>query len=83
MYLAKINVVLKNSILDPQGQAVLHALENLNYTSVKDVRIGKYIEVKIDFNNYQDAEKIVDEICRKLLSNPVMEKYYFTLEKIE
>lgn len=82
MYLAKINVVLKKSILDPQGQTVLHALENLNYYSVKEVRIGKYIEVKLDVEEQSVAEKIVNEISTKLLSNPIMENYYFTLEKM-
>lgn len=82
MYLAKINVVLKKSILDPQGQTVLHALENLNYNSIKEVRIGKYIEVKLDVEEKLVAENIVNEISRKLLSNPIMENYYFTLEKM-
>ncbi len=82
MYLAKINVVLKKSILDPQGQTVLHALENLNYNSIKEVRIGKYIEVKLDVEEKSVAENIVNEISRKLLSNPIMENYYFTLERM-
>ncbi|RCK73949.1 MAG: Phosphoribosylformylglycinamidine synthase, PurS subunit [Ignavibacteriae bacterium] len=82
MYLAKINVVLKKSILDPQGQTILHALENLNYNTVKEVRIGKYIEVKIDVEDQSTAENIVNEISKKLLSNPVMENYYFSLEKL-
>jgi len=81
-YKAKIRVTLRPSILDVQGKAVQHALENLGYGSVDSVRIGKYIEVRIDAESPDEAERTAEEICRKLLANPVMEDYSFELEKI-
>ncbi len=82
MFLAKITITLKKSILDPQGNAVLHALESLNYSTIKDVRIGKYIEMKINCDDIEEAKQLTDNACRKLLANVIMENYSFTIEKI-
>ncbi|MGB0130352.1 phosphoribosylformylglycinamidine synthase subunit PurS [Chlorobium sp.] len=79
---AKIKVTLRQSILDVQGKAVEHALKNLGYTTVDSARIGKYIEVSINEADRQEAERICNEICQKLLSNPVMENYAFELEQV-
>ncbi|MCG8342498.1 MAG: phosphoribosylformylglycinamidine synthase subunit PurS [Chlorobiales bacterium] len=81
-YKAKIRVTLRPSILDVQGKAVQHALENLGYSTIDAARIGKYIEVTINEDQVGEAERIGDEICRKLLANPVMEDYSVELEKI-
>jgi phosphoribosylformylglycinamidine synthase subunit PurS len=83
LYLSKIIITLRKSILDPQGKAVHHALGSLRMGSVTDVRIGKYIEMKIDTPTTEGAEKITIEACKKLLANPVMEDFSFTLEKLE
>jgi phosphoribosylformylglycinamidine synthase PurS subunit len=80
MYLARIYIKLKESILDPQGQAVIHALHNLEYTEVADVRVGKYIEVRINEQDKSVAEKQVRTYCEKLLANPVIETFDFELE---
>ena len=77
---AKIRVSLKRSILDPQGKAVMHAVRDMNYKNIADVRIGKYIELEFDTENKNVVEKATDEICKKLLSNPLMENYEFELE---
>ena len=82
MYRAKIIVKLRTSILDPQGKAVRHALESLAMNNVLDVRMGKFIEISIDAGNQLDAERITEEACKKLLANPVMEDYSFTVEPI-
>lgn len=82
-YKAKIRVTLRPSILDVQGKAVQHALDNLGYSTVDSVRIGKYIEVMIDEDSLDDARRIGDEICRKLLANTVMEDYSIELETIK
>lgn len=82
MYLAKIIITLRKSILDPQGKTVHHALESLNMKLVNDVRIGKYIEMKIDSENKEEAERLAEHACKKLLANPVMEDYSFSMEKI-
>ncbi len=83
MYLAKVVVTLRKSILDPQGKAVHHALGSMNMPTVQDVRIGKFIEMKIDTVTMEDAERVTAEACKKLLANPVMEDFSFSLEKIQ
>ena len=82
MYKAKVTVVLRPSILDPQGKAVQHALDSLGMREVKDVRIGKYVEVNIETSRKEDAENIIRQACTKLLANPVMEDYAFSVEKV-
>lgn len=82
MYLSRIKVTLRKSILDPQGKTVEHSIQSLGYKNVKDTRIGKYIELKIDAGSENDAKKITDEICKKLLANPVMEDYEFSVIKL-
>ncbi|MBM3141463.1 MAG: phosphoribosylformylglycinamidine synthase subunit PurS [Chloroflexi bacterium] len=82
MYLAKVYITLKPTVNDPQGLTIKGALHNLGFASVEDVRAGKYIEVRIDGNDIGEARKQVDEMCRKLLANPVIEKYSFDLEKV-
>ena len=82
MYLAKITVTLRKSILDPQGKAVHHALESLRLDDVEEVRIGKFIELNINVTKQEDAARITEEACKKLLANPVMEDYSFSLEKV-
>jgi phosphoribosylformylglycinamidine synthase PurS subunit len=74
--------MLRKSILDPQGKAVHHAFENLGMPAVKDVRIGKYIELRLDCSNQKEAENVTDQACKKLLANPVMEDYSFSIEKV-
>jgi len=79
---ANIKVTLRPSILDVQGKAAQHALENLGYSTVSSVRIGKYMEVIIGEDSRAEAEKVATEICQKLLSNPVMEDFTFELEPV-
>lgn len=82
LYLAKITVKLRPSILDVQGKAVQHAVESLGMQSVREVRIGKAIEMKLECATQADAERTAEEACKKLLANPVMEDYWFNVEKI-
>jgi phosphoribosylformylglycinamidine synthase PurS subunit len=70
-----IKVVLKQGILDPQGKAVLHAIRDLGYNNFANVRIGKFIEIELAANNSKKMKQEVEEICKKLLANPVMENY--------
>ena len=81
MYLAKVTVSLRKSILDPQGKAIEHSLKSLGFDSILDTRIGKSIELKIDASSEEEAKKIADEACKKLLANPVMEDYHFEIMK--
>jgi len=82
IFISKITVTLRRSILDPQGKAVHHALENLGLHSVQDVRIGKFIEIKLNAVSELEARAVVEQACKKLLSNPVMEDFSFTIENI-
>jgi phosphoribosylformylglycinamidine synthase PurS subunit len=80
MYLAKVYITLKPTVNDPQGLTIKGALHNLGFTSVEDVRAGKYIEIRINKNDLAKAKEQVNEMCRKLLANPVIENYRFELE---
>ena len=75
----KIFVRLKEGVLDPQGKAVERSLHTLGYEEVRDVRVGKYIEVEIAAASRQAAEKRAREMCDKLLANPVIEDYRFEI----
>jgi phosphoribosylformylglycinamidine synthase subunit PurS len=68
----RVYVTLKNGVLDPQGKAIHHALEGLGFSGINDVRQGKLIEIDLD-DQVDDAA--VDEMCRKLLANTVIENY--------
>ena len=81
--LAKIHVTLKKGVLDSQGKAVHHALNDLGYAEVGDVRLGKYMEVVLKGISESEAQTRVTEMCEKLLANTVIESYRFTLESAE
>lgn len=68
----RVSVSLKNGVLDPQGRAIQHSLEGLGFGGVKDVRAGRLIELDVD-ESVSDAD--LDEMCRKLLANMVIENY--------
>ena len=82
MYISKITITLRPSILDPQGKAVHHALETLGFDAARGVRMGKYVEMTIETGSKEEAERITEEACRKLLANPVMEDFAFTVEPV-
>jgi len=77
----KVTVVLKEGILDPQGKAVLHAINDLKFDNVQDVRIGKHIELTFKDQDKIVVEKEAKEICQKILSNPVMENFEYQIEE--
>lgn len=83
MFLARIYVSLKPTVNDPQGLTVQSSLKTLGFDSVESVRIGKYLEVKLDGDDRAAAERAVDGMCSKLLANPVIEQYSFELETLE
>ena len=83
MFHSKVFVTLKKSILDPQGKAVEQGIHSLGFDAVGDVRIGKYIEMDIDTNSHQAAERMTKEISDKLLANLIMESYSFTVEPVQ
>ena len=76
---AKVYVTLKKSVLDPQGKAVQHALETLGFSEVKDVRMGKYIELELGTTDRPAAEQKIKSMCEKLLANTVIEEFRYEL----
>ncbi|MGA2603037.1 MAG: phosphoribosylformylglycinamidine synthase subunit PurS [Verrucomicrobiia bacterium] len=74
---ARIIVMPKKTVLDPQGKTVKHALESMDFKGIKDVRVGKFMEIDLEGGDQPELQKKVDEACRKLLSNPVIEDYTF------
>jgi phosphoribosylformylglycinamidine synthase len=79
MLTAKIKVMPKTTVLDPQGKVVMQSLETMGFKNIEDVRLGKYIEIKLEGVTKAEAEKNVDEMCRKLLANLVIESYSFDI----
>lgn len=82
MFKVTVFVTLRESVLDPQGNAVKDALHSLNYDEVKDVRIGKYMELEIEAANEEMARERVTEMCEKLLANTVIEDYKFEMARV-
>ena len=82
MYNAKIYVTYKESILDPQGEAIKTALHRLNYENAKGVTVGKYFEIKIE-DHGQNIEEQVRKMSDELLANINMETYRFEISRIE
>jgi phosphoribosylformylglycinamidine synthase len=78
---AVVYVKLKGGVLDPQGSTIQRALENMGYHGIKEVRFGKVFEIAFQQDQGKKPEELIDEICRKLLTNPVIEKYNFEISK--
>ena len=68
-------ITLKKDVLDPQGKVIHQALDGMGFNSVNDVRQGKYFEIEVKEDDPQKAKAIVDEMCKKLLANLVIENY--------
>jgi len=81
-WLAKVHVTLKPVVLDPQGQAIQGGLRDLGFDTVQSVRAGKYLEIKLEAPDRAEAERLVNEMCTKLLANPVIEEYRLEVGEI-
>ncbi len=79
---ARIHITLKQSVLDPQGDTVRSALVTLGFQGVTDCRIGKFMVLRLAERDRVKAKAQVDEMCRKLLSNPVIEDYVFQISEV-
>ena len=73
-------VTLKNEVLDPQGKVVNQTLKNMGYQNVTNVRQGKYFEIEVNESDKGKAKIVAEEICKKLLTNTVIEDYKINLE---
>jgi len=81
--LAKVEVTLKKAILDPQGTAVENSLNALGYENVDRVRVGKYLELILETENRELAAAQVEEMAKRLLSNPVIEDFSYQIGEVE
>ena len=79
---AEIDVMPHEALLDPQGKAVTNSMKNLSLPEITGVRIGKHISLMVEASDEKQAGNKVDEACKKLLCNPIMENYKFTLTKL-
>lgn len=82
MFIAKVKVTLKPSVLDPQGQAVLRSLVDQGLSTIADLRVGKYIELKLDVSSLAEAETQAKTICESMLVNSVIETYQLSVEAV-
>lgn len=80
-WLAKVEVTLKKAVLDPQGVAVENSLLTMGYENVKRVRVGKYLELVLEAVNRDEASAQVEEMSRRLLSNPVIEDFSYSIQE--
>ncbi len=78
---AKIYIILKKTIVDPQGLAIKHALSSLGHRDVEDVRMGKLISIKLDAEDKNKAGLKIEQMCKRLLANPVIEDYKFEINE--
>ncbi|ROL60854.1 phosphoribosylformylglycinamidine synthase subunit PurS [Bacteroidetes/Chlorobi group bacterium ChocPot_Mid] len=78
-YKANIKITLRKGILDVQGKAVEHALHSIDFKSLTNVRIGKYVELIVEAENPQKAKEIVRSASEKLIANPIIEDFDITI----
>lgn len=79
LFRAEVKVSLKKGVLDPQGSAVESAIKTLGYEGVPQVRIGKYVELLVEAESAEQAGALVEELGRRVLTNPVMETFTYNL----
>ena len=82
MFLAKVFISLKPTVNDPQGQTIQGGLRQLGFDTVRGVRAGKYMEVRLADDEEDEAARKVTEMCDKLLANPIIEDFRFELERV-
>ncbi len=80
-FIAEINVMPQKALLDPQGKAVTGSMKNIGLPNINNVRIGKHITLEIDAANDAEAKQQVEDACKKLLANLIMETYDFTIQQ--
>lgn len=78
-FFAEIDVMPLKALLDPQGKAVTNSMHSIGYVTVQNVRIGKHITLEIEGDDEKHAHQKVDDACKKILTNPIMESYEFKI----
>ena len=82
MWQARVYITLKKTVADPQGLTIKHARDSLGYKEVGEARIGKLVTLKLNIDSKEEAEKKLNEMCRKLLANPIIEDYSFEIKQV-
>lgn len=77
----EIYITLKKTVSDPQGLTIKHALESLSHQNLEEVRVGKLIIIKLNSKDKKEVGQRVDEMCQKLLANPIIEDYSFQIKE--
>jgi len=79
-FLARVYVTLKPTVNDPQGLTITGGLHSLGFSAVESVRAGKYMEIRLNAESASEAERLLTDMCRQLLANPIIEDYRFEVE---
>ena len=79
MFLVKVQVKLKTTVNDPEGQTILEALHRLDHKQIDSLRSGKYFEININGNEEEEVAKIVENICDNVITNPLIETYSYEI----
>ncbi len=82
MYFVKVYVTYKESVLDPQGEAVKGAVHRMGFEEIQEIRIGKYFEIKVAKSD-RPVDEMIEEVCDKLLANVNMETYRYEIAEME
>jgi len=82
IFRAEIDIMPLEALLDPQGKAVSNNMKNIGLPEITNVRIGKHITLNVEAASHDEAGQTVDEACRKLLANEIMESYTFTVREL-
>ncbi|MFH1338417.1 MAG: phosphoribosylformylglycinamidine synthase subunit PurS [Candidatus Omnitrophota bacterium] len=82
MLKAEIYITLKKTVVDPQGLVIKHALESLGFSGLAGIRYGKIVSLELDLKDTKIAERQIEQMCKKLLANPIIEDYRFKIKKI-
>ncbi|MBU4346879.1 MAG: phosphoribosylformylglycinamidine synthase subunit PurS [Candidatus Omnitrophica bacterium] len=77
----EIYITLKKTVSDPQGLTIKHALESLGYQNLEEVRVGKLVTIKLSSKDKKEAKQKLDEMCQKLLANPIIEDYNLKIKE--
>lgn len=80
MLIAEIHITPKKTVTDPQGITVKHGLESLGFKSIEQTHVGKFVTIELKHDDKEKAKEQVDQMCKKLLANPVIEDYSFVIK---
>ena len=83
MFLVKVQIKLKSTVNDPEGQTILEALHRLDHKQIDSLRTGKYFEININTDDEKEVSKIVENVCDNIITNPIIETYSYEITSKE